>query len=118
MTVSLKVRMRGFYFAYTAEVRKLAQPVRELDGSTLPAAVAEVPWGHNILLAERLSDPSARLWYARMTTEQGWSRNVLMLRIEAGAHRRQGVASANTTAAAGIPMARSLRFGVIARGTP
>src|SRR5262245_28879083 len=70
--------MPGFYLAYIAEVRELAQPVRALDGSTLPAAVAEVPWGHNILLVERLSAPSARLWYARMTTEQGWSRNVLI----------------------------------------
>jgi predicted nuclease of restriction endonuclease-like (RecB) superfamily len=88
-------RMRAFYLAYTADVRNLAQPVRELDGSTLPAPMAEIPWGHNILLVEKLSDPSARLWYARMTTEQGWSRSVLVLQIEAEAHRRHGKALTN-----------------------
>jgi predicted nuclease of restriction endonuclease-like (RecB) superfamily len=96
-------RMRGFYLAYTADVRKLAQPVRELDGATLPAAVAEIPWGHNILLVERLDDPAARLWYARMTTEQGWSRSVLLLQIEAGAHRRQGKALTNFAATLPAP---------------
>jgi predicted nuclease of restriction endonuclease-like (RecB) superfamily len=57
--------------------------------------VAEIPWGHNILLVEKLSDPSARLWYARMTTEQGWSRSVLTMQLEAGAHLRHGKALTN-----------------------
>jgi predicted nuclease of restriction endonuclease-like (RecB) superfamily len=96
-------RMRGFYLAYSAEVRNLAQPVRELDGSTLPASVAEIPWGHNILLIEKLQDPSARLWFARMTTEQGWSRSVLGMQIEAGAHRRQGKALTNFAATLPAP---------------
>ncbi len=91
-------RMRAFYLAYTADVRNLAQPVRELDGSTLPPAMAEIPWGHNILLVEKLDDPSARLWYARMTTEQGWSRSVLVLQIQAGAHHRHGKALTNFAA--------------------
>ncbi len=95
--------MRGFYLAYTADVRNLAQPVREMDGTNLPPAVAEIPWGHNILLVERLDDPAARLWYARMTTEQGWSRGVLTLQIEAGAHRRQGKALTNFSATLPAP---------------
>ena len=96
-------RMRGFYLAYTAEMTKLAQPVRELDGANLPTAVAEIPWGHNILLVEKLDDPVARLWYARMTTEQGWSRSVLQMQIEAGAHKRQGKAMTNFAATLPAP---------------
>jgi predicted nuclease of restriction endonuclease-like (RecB) superfamily len=96
-------RMRGFYLAYTADARNLAQPVRELDGAALPAAVAEIPWGHNILLVEKLDDPAARLWYARMTTAQGWSRSVLGMQIEAGAHRRQGKALTNFAATLPAP---------------
>lgn len=96
-------RIRGFYLAYTVEVRNLAQAVRELDGSTLPAAVANIPWGHNVVLVEKLDDPAARLWYARMTTEQGWSRSVLGMQIEAGAHRRQGKALTNFTATLPAP---------------
>jgi predicted nuclease of restriction endonuclease-like (RecB) superfamily len=96
-------RMRGFYLAYTAAVTKLAQPVRELDGATLPPDVADIPWGHNILLVEKLDDPIVRLWYARMATEQGWSRSVLQMQIEAGAHRRQGKALTNFAATLPAP---------------
>jgi predicted nuclease of restriction endonuclease-like (RecB) superfamily len=96
-------RMRAFYLAYTADVRNLAQPVRDFDGSTLPAAVAEIPWGHNILLVEKLADPSARLWYACMNTQQGWSRSVLAMQIGAGAHLRHGKALTNFAATLPAP---------------
>jgi predicted nuclease of restriction endonuclease-like (RecB) superfamily len=90
--------MRAFYLAYTADVRDLAQPVRELDGFTLPPAVAQIPWGHNIVLLQKLGDPLTRLWYAHMTTQQGWSRGVLAMQIEAEAHRRHRKALTNFAA--------------------
>jgi len=58
-------RMRAFYLAYTADVENLAQPVRELDGINLPQPVAEIPWGHNVLLIEKIKNPLERLWYAK-----------------------------------------------------
>ncbi|QEH35052.1 hypothetical protein OJF2_35970 [Aquisphaera giovannonii] len=100
-------RMRSFYLAYTEEVVNLARAVRDLSGSTLqqavgeldgrilPQAVAAIPWGHNIALIEKLKDPSERLWYARQTTEQGWSRAVLVHQIETDLYRRQGRALTN-----------------------
>src|SRR5947209_13252695 len=50
-------RMRSLYLAYTKELTILPQPVAELDGVNLPQAVAEIPWGHNVWLLERLKDP-------------------------------------------------------------
>ena len=105
-------RMRSFYLAYTEEVVNLAQAVRdlktadlqqpvgesaapELDGRNLPQAAAEIPWGHNIALIEKLKDPIERLWYARQTTQQGWSRAVLVHQIETDLYRRQGRALTN-----------------------
>ena len=100
-------RMRSFYLAYTDQVTNLAQAVRdlkdanlqqaagEIDGANLPQAVAEIPWGHNIALIEKLKDPAERLWYARQTTEQGWSRAVLAHQIETDLYRRQGRALTN-----------------------
>lgn len=64
-------RRRAFSLADTADVRNLAQPVREMDGSTLPEIGGEIPWGHNILLVEERADPVSRSWNARMTPEQG-----------------------------------------------
>jgi predicted nuclease of restriction endonuclease-like (RecB) superfamily len=52
--------MRAFYLAWTEEVQKLIQAVAVLDSENLPPPVAEIPWGHNILLLKKiqlLKDP-------------------------------------------------------------
>jgi predicted nuclease of restriction endonuclease-like (RecB) superfamily len=45
--------------------------------------MAAIPWGHNVLLVEQFKELSERRWYARKVVENGWSRNVLVLWIEA-----------------------------------
>jgi predicted nuclease of restriction endonuclease-like (RecB) superfamily len=50
--------------------------------------VAEVPWGQNLLILNKLSDYVARLYYLRATAQFGWSRNVLFNQIKAGAYER------------------------------
>ena len=50
--------------------------------------VAEIPWGQNLLILNKLTDPAARLWYLRATAHFGWSRNVLLNQIKAGAYER------------------------------
>ncbi len=37
--------------------------------------VAQLPWGHNVLLMQRVKSPTIRLWYMRETLQHGWSRN-------------------------------------------
>jgi predicted nuclease of restriction endonuclease-like (RecB) superfamily len=44
---------------------------------------------------EKLSNAEERLWYARHTVENGWSRNVLVHQIESGLYKRQGKALSN-----------------------
>ncbi|AIY01974.1 hypothetical protein ART_2375 [Arthrobacter sp. PAMC 25486] len=58
-------------------------------------AVAQLPWGHNIALLEKLSDTQTRLWYATAAVEHGWSRNVLVHQIETRLHERSGQAVSN-----------------------
>jgi predicted nuclease of restriction endonuclease-like (RecB) superfamily len=87
--------MRVFYRAWTEEISICPQAVGELDGSSLPQAVAGLPWGQNIVLLEKLSNPLERLWYARQALEHGWSRSVLVHQIESGLHLRQGNALTN-----------------------
>jgi predicted nuclease of restriction endonuclease-like (RecB) superfamily len=111
-------RMRAFYLAYTKELTGVAhalrqsslaigaQPVRQLtgtvaetvstpDGVNLPQVVAEIPWGHNIVLLQKLKAPQQRLWYARKTIEHGWSRAVLVHQIELDLYGREGRAITN-----------------------
>ena len=57
--------------------------------------VAQIPWGHNVRLLDRVNDPAERAWYIQKTLEHGWSRNVLVLQVESGLFHRQGKAVTN-----------------------
>jgi predicted nuclease of restriction endonuclease-like (RecB) superfamily len=58
-------------------------------------AVAQLPWGHNCVLLDKILDTERRLWYANKTIENGWSRNVLTHQIETKLYERQGKALTN-----------------------
>ena len=101
------LHMRAFYRAWTKEMLIPPQPVGELgpkilqqsagdwDGKSPPQAVAGLPWGHNIVLVEKLRNPLERLWYARQALQNGWSRSVLVHQIESRLHLSQGKALTN-----------------------
>jgi len=88
-------RMRAFYLAWACDEPQpaAAKPAREKQ--FLPQAVAEIPWGHNVTLLEKLKDSAQRIWYAQQTTVNGWSRSMLEHWIESGLHSRQGAAVTN-----------------------
>ena len=74
-----------------AEIGKteiLEQPVQETFAQAVRELVGSVPWGHHLLILNKLTDPAARLWYLRATAQLGWSRNVLLNQIKAGAYER------------------------------
>ena len=92
-------RMLQFYRTHI-DAQFLAQVVREMElgGMQAPRAeelsqlvremVAAVPWGHHANALAKLIDPAARLYYLRATARFGWSRNVLLNQIKAGAYER------------------------------
>lgn len=57
--------------------------------------VAKLPWGHNLLLMEKIKDREIRKLYANATIQNGWSRNVLAFQIESNYHLRIGSSSNN-----------------------
>ncbi len=65
------------------------------DVAILQQAVANLPWGHNILLIEKLKDKDIRLWYVQQCIENQWSRDVLDSQIKNQLHLRQGKAISN-----------------------
>ncbi len=65
------------------------------DQAIVQRAVAQLPWRTNLALIEKLADPDERLWYAQRSVENGWSREILVLQIQSGLHRRQGKAVSN-----------------------
>lgn len=62
------------------------------DKEFVQRAVAQIPWGHNIVLLDKFSDFAVRKWYIEKTQENGWSRNVLVHQIESGLYERQAIA--------------------------
>jgi len=55
----------------------------------------KLPWGHNLVLLERLDTPAERRWYAAQAIEHNWSRNVLNIQIETRLQARSGAAVTN-----------------------
>lgn len=51
--------------------------------------VAEIPWGHNLLILNKTKTIEERKYYIQATIENGWSRNVLLNQIKAKAYIRQ-----------------------------
>ncbi|MDR0970565.1 MAG: DUF1016 N-terminal domain-containing protein [Lentimicrobiaceae bacterium] len=83
-------RMLAFYKEYSENLI-LPQAVAKLQSidteqsTDLPQPVAnlqqvltKIPWGHNILLMEKVKEKNVRLWYMLQTIEKGWSRDWLL----------------------------------------
>ena len=108
------MRMLAFYRAYPNDPAFTPQPVAQLVAETgqaedttskMPQAVAlkgvrlpamrALPWGHHVLLLERVKDEGTRRWYVHQAVAEGWSRSVLATQIDARAHLRQGALVSN-----------------------
>lgn len=102
-------RMIAFYREYPNADRrvesKLSMPPESAShqsGSFLPQAVAKIetlifqlPWGHNILLIEKVKDQQQRLFYMQRSLEQGWSRNTLEMMCDSQLYLREGSTLSN-----------------------
>ena len=125
-------RMRQFYSEYSGsafleqavpEIKKhggrfLEQPVPEsslsvpLRTRTRPSAILEqlvqellcpIPWGHHVEILKKIKAPAARLYYLQATARFGWSRNVLLNQIKAGAYERSLKAGKSHNFPAALP---------------
>lgn len=65
------------------------------EESIVQAPLAQLPWYHQIALLEKLSDAESRLWYAAAAIENGWSRDILVDKIETHVRERSGQAITN-----------------------
>lgn len=57
--------------------------------------VAKLPWGHNLLLIEKIKNKEIRKIYAENSIKNGWSRSVLRAQIETAFHKRVGNSNNN-----------------------
>lgn len=62
------------------------------DSEFVQQVVAQIPWGHNVVLQDKVSDADERNWYIEACRKNGWSRNVLVHQIESGLYQWQALA--------------------------
>lgn len=74
-------------------MRALAQSYQ--DEAFVQQAVAQIPWGHNLRILDKVKTPEEQEFYIRQTIENAWSRNILALQIESKLYERQGKAITN-----------------------
>lgn len=55
----------------------------------LQQVAAKLPWGHLLMLIDKLSAENERAWYGLQAIEHGWSRTILQMQIETRLHERQ-----------------------------
>ena len=75
--------MRAFAAAWPNREQIVQQPAGRL------------PWGHVMVILDKLADQKTRTWYAAATAEHGWSRNMLLNQIMNRTHERVGAAPSN-----------------------
>jgi len=54
----------------------------------LRQAVAEIPWGHNLVIMQKCQDQAKRQYYIQTSATMRWSRDVLLNQIKAKAYER------------------------------
>ena len=77
------------------------------DREFVQQVVAQIPWGHNIVLLDKVADMDERKWYIRKSAENGWSRNVLVHQIESNLYQRQVLADKVTNFEHRLPSPQS-----------
>jgi len=78
-------------------VRKTQQPDNEQNTiwQQVVAKLVSIPWGHHILITQKVKDIDQAIFYIDKTIENNWSRAVLEYQIETNLYGRQGKAVTN-----------------------
>jgi predicted nuclease of restriction endonuclease-like (RecB) superfamily len=85
--------VKGFSPRNLKYMRAFAEAWPDLE--FVQAALAQLPWYHQLALLDKLRSAEERRWYAAQALGNGWSRNVLVMQIETGLRQRTGNAVTN-----------------------
>lgn len=107
---------KKFYLLYRQYFAIVPQSVAQLEEEKVPQAVAQsseifpqlaeqlsevlfsIPWGHHRYVMDKCSEePAKAFYYIRKTMEEGWSREVMLIHMDANLYEREGKALTNFT---------------------
>ncbi|NEQ48467.1 MAG: DUF1016 domain-containing protein [Leptolyngbya sp. SIOISBB] len=84
---------KGFSARNLKYMRALADAYS--DEQIVLRVIAQIPWGHNQTLLNKLDSQEQRLWYATETIKNGWSRPILTAQIETDLYQHEHGAVTN-----------------------
>ncbi len=97
LSVDLKLEfpnIKGFSIRNLKYMRKIAEEYPDFE--FVQQVVAQIPWGHNIVLLDKIKNIEERKWYIFQSVNNGWSRNMLNMQIDSKLYERQVIADKST----------------------
>lgn len=76
-------------------VPKIESENRQQEISKIKPQLFNIPWGHHILILQKIKNISESTFYIQKTIENNWSRAILQVQIETNLYARQGKAINN-----------------------
>ena len=70
-------------------------PIAKQLASQLENQLFSIPWGHHIMIIQKIKNQQEAIFYVQQTIENNWSRAVLEMQIETNLYARQGKAITN-----------------------
>lgn len=83
-------KSKGYSVRNLKYMAKFAETYAERE--FVQQVVARIPWGHNIVILDKVNNLEERKWYIKKSAQNGWSRNVLVHQIESNLYQRQVLA--------------------------
>ena len=77
------------------------------DEQIVQEVLAQITWYHNVALLDKVKDTASALWYAKESSKNGWSRNVLVHQIESKLYERQALVNKISNFEKLLPSAQS-----------
>ena len=90
LSIDLKLEfpeVTGFSVRNLKYMKKIAKEYPDFE--FVQQVVAQIPWGHNIILIDKVKNIEERKWYINQSIINGWSRSLLTMQIESKLYERQ-----------------------------
>ena len=108
LSIDLKLefpKVTGFSVRNLKYMKKIAEEYPDFE--FVQQVVAQIPWGHNIILMDKVKNIEERKWYIKQSIINGWSRSLLTMQIESKLYERQVIAEKVTNFPTTLPNIQS-----------
>jgi|ERR1035437_671028 predicted nuclease of restriction endonuclease-like (RecB) superfamily len=92
---SFVIAKQAVSYLQNADIEKVISSFEVNDRTTFTIKLFNIPWGHHILIIQKIKDINEASYYINETLINNWSRSILEYQIETDLYNRQGKAITN-----------------------